>query len=130
MPQTHPIGLLIAALAVFEPDAGLAQSAVTTETCSAHFQARANWLEDLAGPSSTQTYMRMRAEDLWYSVPRDCSMHTGFGNPGCRYEPNNDRVLSIMTDWAEVSLGFEPRPVCMEDPFCSRCITLYNKVYP
>ena len=96
-------------------------------SCSAHFQARANWLETLGGHPDAVDLMTVRAETLWYSVPKDC-MFTMFGHQGCKYDPRRLAVSDVMTKWAEASQGYEPLPTCMEDSFCSACLSLFEKV--
>lgn len=97
-------------------------------SCSAHFQGRANWLEALGGHPATVDFMTVRAETLWYSVPRDCGMFTGFGHQGCEYDPSRRSVSDVMTKWAETSQGYEPLPTCMEDSFCSSCLSMFKEV--
>ena len=104
------------------------QESANPLSCSAHFQGRANWLQTLGGHPAAVDFMTVRAETLWYSVPRDCGMRTGFGVQGCEYDPVRLSVSDVMTEWADAGQGYEPLPTCMEDSFCSSCLSLYEKV--
>lgn len=97
-------------------------------SCSAHFQGRANWLQTLGGHPAAVNFMNVRAETLWYSVPRDCGMYTGFSNQECNYDPARPSVSDVMIQWADSSQGYEPIPTCMEDSFCSACLSVYERV--
>lgn len=95
-------------------------------SCSAHFQARANWLRTFDGPTATVDFMTIRAETLWYSVARDCGMRTGFRDQGCKYDPKRLSVSDVITQWAVSGRGYDPLPTCMESEFCSACMTVYE----
>lgn len=83
-------------------------------------------MQTLGGHPAAINFMTVRAEELWFSVPRDCRMSTGFIDQNCRYDPKRMRVSHVMIQWAKTSIGFEPLPTCIEDSFCSACLTVYE----
>ena len=85
-------------------------------------------MQTLGGHPSAMSFMTIRAEELWLSVPRDCGMSTGFVDQSCRYDPKSLGVSHVMAQWAEASQGFEPLPTCMEDSFCSACLAVYQEL--
>ena len=96
-------------------------------SCSTHFQARANWAQVLEADPSTVEFFAIRAKTLWFSLPRDCEMPTGFEARDCKYDPIRLSVTDVMTKWAAAGQGYEPLPTCMEDSFCSSCLSVHEE---
>lgn len=116
----------LAILLVFGGTQLLAHSDSNLLSCSAHFQARANWLQTYGADPEAVEFMAARAEVLWLSLPRDCGMKTGFEAPDCTYDPRRKSVTDIMTKWAGEKQFNQVIPTCMEDSFCSHCLAVYQ----
>ncbi len=101
-----------------------AQGGSTLATCSAHFQARADWLRSLDANAAAVAFFEIRAETLWDSIPRDCGMQTGFGNTYFAYSARRPVVTDLMVTWAED--GDQKRPTCMEVSLCTQCLATYR----
>lgn len=128
MPLNHTLFWPMMALAVLLGSHVRSQDVPAPLTCSAHFQARANWLTTFDGHPATATFMSIRAETLWFSVPRDCGMPTGFGNGRCKYNPGRHSVSDVIIEWIEAGQNHPTLPTCMEDSFCAGCLSEYDAV--
>ncbi len=105
-------------------------------SCSAHFQARSNWMLALRKSPDTIKFMSDHAEILLQAAneavgPSDWRMSTGFGSPsgpltydGVQYGAS----LSEMTRFAELGYGDTVLPLCVEDETCIRCTHLLNEI--
>jgi hypothetical protein len=105
-------------------------------SCSAHFQARSEWMQTLKISPDTQKLMRDHADILLQAAdktfgPTDWRMFTG---PSTQKGPPSYvgeqyyATLAEMTRFAELGHGDTVLPLCVEDEKCIRCTHVLNEI--
>ncbi len=98
--------------------------------CSAHFAARAEWMEAMnANPVAVdrlagyadRLLARQEARDI------DPGMVVGPGRLAHR-QRQAALTLDLLTGWAEDGLGSGPLPLCMEDSSCNECMRMVRRI--
>ena len=106
--------------------------------CSAHFQARAEWMRTMGADAAAVRHMESYADLLLIVAeanvgPDDCGILDPYGDrapcgpPSLAFQ-RDQMSVTVMTDFAQDGWGSGPLPLCMEESACVDCTTLLGSL--
>ncbi len=98
--------------------------------CSAHFSARAEWMEVMgADPVAVDRFSGHADRLLAWHEAQDIDPEIVVGmDPHHHRDERAALALDLLTGWAEDGRGSGPLPLCMEDPVCNECTRMIRRL--